>query len=987
MAGNFGNAWIEIRGDSKKLPGDLDVAQKKVIKAVAGIEKRAITEKEKAELKIIKLQQNSLNLQKREIQKYAKASMFYSKAITRDQISKFKTVTSSYSNEINKRISLAKKEQAAKIKAATAGLLGAGKTSRAVTGFTGIGAGDKRAIDAQTAAYNRLTRTMRQAQVMNEKFKNGLINTRGEAVKTSKSFKELTLGIFKSAPAFAIATAGIAAIYGALRTLRDELVRGFTAVEDFKINVISMSAFITTFSKQAAEGDIAGAYQAASGYAGQLVQKLEVIDALTIANAQDLRIITESFIKQGVLLDVNNQKQVKGFINITNALKLLTKGQNQSIQLRQEIRALVSGQLKDTNVLVKTLEAIDPQIKSHLKTWKEQGVLIEKVGELLVGFGPAATDFQTTFAAAGTTLETIHDKILRGAFGPSFEWLIGKVIKFNKSLMDSEGNLTELGKTIQSDIQKGLETATKNMDRILFLVKSLYKIYSSLGDGAATGLLGAILIGRGNILVGSLLVIDRVMAKTGNSIFDLSDKAMALGGIFDDIKAIMKGMSVKEYTLSLIEYRREADLLLQQIKDFQGAPGLVGGEGTTIGPQTAEEAAGFVPQQLPINRDDLGLLEQNIVKYAEGAVDRIQEAWEKGQEAFILKMTPSVTDPFENDLLLKQIEKFRADMVEINAKAIKKMAENMKAARERLLKQRKDYDDSETEDREKSVRNRLDGLTAFYEARGVLDLEAYNFRKFLIRRESGDLAAKLGNDKDAIEKAAEFEKTLIKELNKERKEALDEIAKLQEDTFSGKMKMAIEDWGSTFADTLTDMLTGAETTFDEIVRSFGKMILNMVIKEQLLSIVSGGSKGTNIAKAVLGAITTFSGAGTSGGMNTGAPAHVGAGGTTAFGMANGAVLKGGFQAFANGSPRVTEPTLGLIGEGRFNEAVVPLPDGRKIPVDMRNNNNKADNINIELKVSAPNNELMQQGIQENSQLITNIVQQAWNARGQQGPLG
>jgi hypothetical protein len=42
-----------------------------------------------------------------------------------------------------------------------------------------------------------------------------------------------------------------------------------------------------------------------------------------------------------------------------------------------------------------------------------------------------------------------------------------------------------------------------------------------------------------------------------------------------------------------------------------------------------------------------------------------------------------------------------------------------------------------------------------------------------------------------------------------------------------------------------------------------------------------------------------------------------------------------FHAFAGGSPRVSRATLGLIGEGTLPEAVVPLPDGRRIPVDMR----------------------------------------------------
>jgi tape measure domain-containing protein len=50
--------------------------------------------------------------------------------------------------------------------------------------------------------------------------------------------------------------------------------------------------------------------------------------------------------------------------------------------------------------------------------------------------------------------------------------------------------------------------------------------------------------------------------------------------------------------------------------------------------------------------------------------------------------------------------------------------------------------------------------------------------------------------------------------------------------------------------------------------------------------------------------------------------------------ANGAVWKGGFEAFANGG-MVTGPTLGLIGEGKYNEAIVPLPDGRSIPVQLQ----------------------------------------------------
>jgi tape measure domain-containing protein len=51
-------------------------------------------------------------------------------------------------------------------------------------------------------------------------------------------------------------------------------------------------------------------------------------------------------------------------------------------------------------------------------------------------------------------------------------------------------------------------------------------------------------------------------------------------------------------------------------------------------------------------------------------------------------------------------------------------------------------------------------------------------------------------------------------------------------------------------------------------------------------------------------------------------------------FANGGIARGGFRAFANGGV-VNGPTLGLMGEGRYNEAIVPLPDGKSIPVQMR----------------------------------------------------
>ncbi|TAN40798.1 MAG: phage tail tape measure protein [Nitrospirae bacterium] len=64
------------------------------------------------------------------------------------------------------------------------------------------------------------------------------------------------------------------------------------------------------------------------------------------------------------------------------------------------------------------------------------------------------------------------------------------------------------------------------------------------------------------------------------------------------------------------------------------------------------------------------------------------------------------------------------------------------------------------------------------------------------------------------------------------------------------------------------------------------------------------------------------------------------------GFAMGGVIKGGFvpfRAFANGGI-ADRPTFGLIGEGDYNEAVIPLPDGKRVPVSLSGNTGGSNTI-------------------------------------------
>ena len=60
----------------------------------------------------------------------------------------------------------------------------------------------------------------------------------------------------------------------------------------------------------------------------------------------------------------------------------------------------------------------------------------------------------------------------------------------------------------------------------------------------------------------------------------------------------------------------------------------------------------------------------------------------------------------------------------------------------------------------------------------------------------------------------------------------------------------------------------------------------------------------------------------------------------------------GIPGFANGGI-VHKPTIAQIGEGRYSEAVVPLPDGKRIPVDLggAKGGSTTNNVTVDVHVT------------------------------------
>jgi phage-related minor tail protein len=133
---------------------------------------------------------------------------------------------------------------------------------------------------------------------------------------------------------------------------------------------------------------------------------------------------------------------------------------------------------------------------------------------------------------------------------------------------------------------------------------------------------------------------------------------------------------------------------------------------------------------------------------------------------------------------------------------------------------------------------------------------------------------------------------------------------------------------NTFTSGLTDLFSGNKLNTDRMLLGLANLakgqaaswITGIIVKAAVGEAV-GGSSGTEDWEAV------------------------------SDGYAKGGVLSGGFRAFASGGV-VHKPTLGLIGEGNYNEAVVPLPDGKSIPVIGAGGNTNNNNFSINVTVNS-----------------------------------
>ena len=223
------------------------------------------------------------------------------------------------------------------------------------------------------------------------------------------------------------------------------------------------------------------------------------------------------------------------------------------------------------------------------------------------------------------------------------------------------------------------------------------------------------------------------------------------------------------------------------------------------------------------------------------------------------------------------------------------------------------------------------------------------FREVMQER-INEIFAALGEDAAAIFGQSFEDSTEVVKPQNALQQLQDQILNTS-DTMAQIGATTVTSFASGMANAFVAIMDGsksAKEAFRDFGRSFlaqiAQMILQAYILQGLVRMIPG--LGTFLGVDVVGQAD--------GGVNQGGLGQL-------YPLANGGVVKGGLSrvhGYANGGPIVKGPHVALIGEGRMNEAVVPLPDGKSIPVQMQGGRSANVSINIQAIDAAGVEELL-----------------------------
>jgi hypothetical protein len=308
------------------------------------------------------------------------------------------------------------------------------------------------------AAKGNHTELVRLEAAKNEQLK----RLNDEMVGThNMSMAAMTRAVLRFYAAYYVISSG-------LRGTFDFIMSGVKSIDSMKISVASVAAQITTM--QGDTGNVTENYRKNVEYAKALIPALMQVDASSLANYEQIQKMNMAMTNQGVILDANNAKQIDAFTALTNAVALYTQGQDKERQASQEIRALMSGQVRAGNMLALQMDAAIKQqgiykggLKELVAEGRKHNDTLERMKPYLAGIVAAAGDLGTTWEAVSTSAETAWGVVQRALFKDFYKDLTSKGKDFTQWMKSNADDIAEYIKNKYEEVKFAIELVVASL--------------------------------------------------------------------------------------------------------------------------------------------------------------------------------------------------------------------------------------------------------------------------------------------------------------------------------------------------------------------------------------------------------------------------------------------------------------------------------------------------------------------------------------------
>jgi lambda family phage tail tape measure protein len=561
-------------------------------------------------------------------------------------------------------------------------------------------------------------------------------------------------------------------------------------------------------------------------------------------------------------------------------------------------------------------------------------------------FGISVQDIRSGSVSTTDALAKISDKIAKmpdgwqkvaaaqSVFGKSASEIVPLLSAGGDAIRAAGDELDRLGGRITGPMAQAAGVFNDNMDRIS-------RSASMLGMNVANELLPQL-----NFLAETLL------------------KSAGSGGMFDmfmnGLRTVFETIVVLAANVGyvLVQIKNEIVGIVQQIgalakMDFKGFSDI--GEKMRADAAAArKEIDAFSEQMINGGRASAGggrgFVNPTIPKAATGAGGGFDFA--AGKETEFQKYKKQLEEQlFKTGELTKAEETLRLVQTE-------RFKDANAAERQQLVNIAKQIDGAQTLQKIQELARKEAGAIEMLRMEGEqVNMTAREYEK-LVAAKQHELEVAEATKKMSAEDTARYRE--VADALFKQKEAIKQVNYEQSRTFESGAKRAF----NTYIDQIQDVARSTEAAFSNAFRGMEDALVNFVM--------TGKLNFKDLASSILQDMARML-------IQQQIMAPLMAAAKAGFGFADGGVMTSGgplpLKTYSNGGV-ATSPQLALFGEGRMNEAYVPLPDGRTIPVTMKGAGGASSVNNVTVNVSVENggeNVKGDQGADNLGRVIANVV--------------